>query len=86
MATYKLSIITPNGKVFDDQVESLSVPGAEGSFGVLAHHAPIVALVKNGAVSINQNNTQLGYEIGPGILEVNQKGDTLLLTDKAERK
>lgn len=86
MATYKLSIITPHGKIFDNQVEALSVPGVMGSFSVLARHAPIVALIKEGQASLKQNNVRQEYTIGAGILEVNKKGETLLLTNKAERK
>lgn len=86
MAHYKLLIITPQGKIFDDQVESFSAPGAFGSFGVLARHAPLAALLKAGIARLKQNNIYQEFTIGPGILEVNSKGDVLLLTDKAEKK
>ena len=83
MATYKFSLITPDGQIFSDEIASLTVPGTEGQFGVLANHAPLVALTKEGTLSLRQNNSQMFYTIGPGVLEVNSSHDVLLLCDSA---
>ena len=51
-ADYKLQIYTQEKKVFEDRVASLVAPGQFGSFGVLAHHAPLVALLGRGKLTI----------------------------------
>jgi len=85
MSNYNLSIVTPSGRVFSDEVESLSAPGSEGSLGVLAHHAPMIALLKKGEVIIEQNGTKISFGIGDGVLEVEQNNSVLILTDKAKK-
>ncbi len=42
----KLEIITPDKKVYSGDVEAVKLPGAEGSFGVLKNHAPLIATLK----------------------------------------
>lgn len=83
MNTYHLSIITPNGKVFDDQVESLVAPGAAGSLGILAGHAPIVVSLKNGLLAVKKENEERFYAISAGILEVSGQNRVLVLSDYA---
>ena len=80
---YRLSIITPSGKVFEEEIDSLQLPGVEGSFGVLKNHIPIVTLLKKGLVTIKQQNQSKYFSINSGILEVNAKTDVLLLADEA---
>jgi len=84
MASYQLTITTPQGKIFDDAVESLTVPGTEGSIGVLAKHAPLVASLKPGALSLRGNSKELFFAIGNGIIEIDSKGNALVLCDKAK--
>ncbi len=83
MSTYQLSIITPNGKAFEGPVESLIAPGQEGSFGVLANHAPMVAALTQGALSLKKEGVAGYYTIGPGILEVDHRTNVLILCDDA---
>lgn len=83
MAPFKLSIITPAGKVFDAPVDFVSVPGAEGSLGVLNRHAPLVSKLSKGVVRIKKEGSEVFFAVTTGIFEVNQKSECLLLTDKA---
>ena len=57
MLTYQLTILTPDGKIFDNPVEELMAPGAAGMFGVLAQHASMVAALNKGVLKIKQNST-----------------------------
>ena len=83
MNTYQLSIITPNGKVFDDQVESLVAPGVAGSLGVLAGHAPIVVSLKKGPFTVKKGNNERFYAVSAGILEVRGQNRVIVLCDYA---
>ena len=47
-----MSLVTPEGPAFDGDVEMMVVPGADGEIGVLARHAPLVALLKAGSTRI----------------------------------
>ena len=86
MSTYNLLIITPNGKVFDDQIEALTAPGSEGYFGVLAHHAPMVALLKKGLLKIKKDASELFFNIESGILEVSSLDhNVLILADQSQK-
>jgi hypothetical protein len=49
MADFSLTIVTPEGNVFDGQVEYVSAMGIVGSLGILANHAPMICALKAGA-------------------------------------
>lgn len=85
MTNFSLSIITPYGKQFDDEVEALIAPGKEGSFGVLARHIPIIAALSKGIVQIKKDNQSFYFAINSGILEVSHEGRVLMLLDRAEK-
>jgi len=66
-----LEIITPEKKLYSGEVSALRLPGAEGSFGVLKNHAPIVATLKKGTVKVTDaKNTIENFEINGGVVEV----------------
>jgi len=89
-----LEIVSPEAKLFSGEVESITVPGALGSFQVLNNHAPIVSTLINGKVKI-QGNIKLDdfnklifiqkgndtfFEIQSGALEM-RDNKVILLTD-----
>jgi F-type H+-transporting ATPase subunit epsilon len=89
-----LEIVSPEAKLFSGEVESLTVPGASGSFQVLNNHAPIVSTLIKGQVRIQGNLkldetnqtlfTQEGantfFHIQSGALEM-RDNKVILLTD-----
>ena len=85
MPNFFLSIITPKGKVYEGETESLIAPGSEGSFGVLKGHTPIVAQLKEGALTLSKGAEKTKFKTAAGVLEVSQKGDVLVLVNSAER-
>ena len=54
MATMKMEIVTPHGVIFDGEVKSVTLPGTEGEFGVLPHHASLVTTLNSGVVEIEK--------------------------------
>lgn len=52
----QLSIVTPYGTIFDGEVRSVSLPGAEGEFGVLPGHCDFLSLLKAGVIDIDMSN------------------------------
>jgi F-type H+-transporting ATPase subunit epsilon len=85
MASFHLSIVTPEETVFDEQVVSLIVPGAKGYLGVLAHHAPLITPLQPGKITITlEGNTELILAVAGGFLEVANNQATIL-ADAAEQ-
>ena len=81
MATFHFDLVSPEQIVFSGEVEHVVVPGTEGEFGVLAGHAPLVAVLKPGILRIVGPNEQRILVVG-GFAEVSPDGLTVL-ADKA---
>ncbi len=56
MSKMKLEIITPNGGIFNDYIKTVTLPGSEGEFGVLLHHAGTVTLLNAGVIEIEKED------------------------------
>jgi F-type H+-transporting ATPase subunit epsilon len=74
-----LEIITPDKKVYSGEVEAVKLPGAEGSFGVLKNHAPIIATLQKGIVKITDTKKHVeNIAINGGVVEVLNNKITVL--------
>ena len=83
--TFSLSLTTPDGPVFDDEAEMVIVPGAAGEIGVLARHAPLIALLQAGSTRVYTNREAeevQEFATGPGFFTVEQDR-ALALVDTA---
>ncbi|MEA3499017.1 MAG: ATP synthase F1 subunit epsilon [Campylobacterota bacterium] len=56
MDTIKLSIVTPNGEIFNGDVKTVTLPGKEGEFGVLPRHASLVSSLTVGVIEIEKKD------------------------------
>jgi F-type H+-transporting ATPase subunit epsilon len=77
MATFRFELASPERLVFSGAVEHVVVPGAEGEFGVLAQHAPFVAMLRPGILKILGASEQR-FVVRGGFAEVNPQGLTVL--------
>lgn len=66
----KLEILTPDKKVFEGEVRSVTVPGTMGSFEVLKDHAPIISTLEGGKVIIRTDKDEETVFINGGVIEV----------------
>ena len=80
--TFDLSLVTPEGTVFDGEAQMLVVPGAAGEIGVLARHAPLVAMLKAGEIRVKAGNEWQSFAAGPGFFKV-QRDRAIVLVDDA---
>ncbi|MEI6537469.1 MAG: ATP synthase F1 subunit epsilon [Verrucomicrobiaceae bacterium] len=78
----KLEIVTPEAKVFSDEVTTVVLPGMLGEMGVLPNHAPIVTALIPGELRYTQGNTTTELAIGDGFVEVTAS-TVKVLTDLA---
>ena len=75
-----LEILTPEKKVFEGDVTIATFPGADGSFQVMEHHAPLISLLKEGVVEYKSKDASQNVTITGGVVEVlNNK--VILLAD-----
>lgn len=56
--TFQFELVSPEAKLMSEPVTMAVVPGSEGDFGVMAGHAPLVATVRTGVVTIYRDNIQ----------------------------
>ncbi len=78
MASFHFDLVSPETIVFSGEVEQVDVPGTEGEFGVLAGHAPLVATVKPGILTIYGPGEPERIVVGGGFAEVGPEGLTVL--------
>ncbi len=87
--TFSVSLVTPEGPAFDGEIEMMVVPGADGEIGVLARHAPLVALLKAGSTRIYRDRSSedvLEFATGPGFFKVEQDRALALVDDAVEAR
>ncbi|GAB1462355.1 ATP synthase F1 subunit epsilon [Pedobacter sp.] len=65
-----LEILTPDKKVFEGEVTSVTVPGTSGSFQILRDHAPIISTLEDGQVIVKEVKGENSYNIKGGVVEV----------------
>jgi F-type H+-transporting ATPase subunit epsilon len=81
--------VTPDGAAFEGEVEMLIVPGDAGEIGVLARHAPLVAMLKAGSTRIYRDRAAedvLEFATGPGFFKVEQDRALALVDDAVEAR
>jgi F-type H+-transporting ATPase subunit epsilon len=80
--TFHLQIVTPEGSIFDGQVESVLLPGSEGEMEALPSHAKLMTQVQPGELRIKAEGKTTELAIGEGFAEVSQN-QVIVLTDLA---
>lgn len=75
---FKLQIITPEQKVFDDDVDEVSVPTVNGQIGILPHHVNLLSQVTAGELFITKAGKRTPYAVTGGFLEVANNTATIL--------
>ena len=65
-----LEIVTPEKLAYQDEVDSVQLPGSEGELGVLPHHAPLVSTLGAGELRLRKGGTEESFAIVGGFLQV----------------
>ena len=79
---FPVSVVTPEGPAFEGEAEMLIVPGAAGEIGVLARHAPLVAMLKAGSTRVHMGDGQIQeFATGPGFFQVLEDRAIALVDD-----
>ena len=81
-ATLKLEIVTPEAKVFSDDVDMVTLNGTEGEMGILPQHMPLMTQLVAGEIIVNKGKETFFLAVGDGFVQVT--GDRVsILTDMA---
>ena len=82
MATLKLEIVTPEEKIYSEDVNMVTLPGAEGELGVYPKHVPLLTTLKPGELRVVKDGRETAMAVGEGFVEI--KTDAVsVLTDMA---
>lgn len=79
----KLEIVTPERRLVDTEVDSVTVPTLSGEAGILANHAPLISALKPGILSYSVKGDTESLAVSSGFVEVNSNVVSVL-TDLAE--
>ena len=66
----QLEIVTPERLVYEDEVDSVNVPGIEGELGILPHHAPLLSILGFGELRIRKGGAEESFAIVGGFVQV----------------
>jgi F-type H+-transporting ATPase subunit epsilon len=79
----KLNIVTPEKKIFEDEVDSVSLPTLQGEITILPHHVPLMTQIKPGELTIRHKDKSEHLVTGGGFVEITGNRVSVL-TDLAE--
>ncbi|WP_040426592.1 F0F1 ATP synthase subunit epsilon, partial [Afipia birgiae] len=78
MATFHFNLVSPERIAFSGEVEQVDIPGVEGDLGVMAGHAPLVATIRPGVMTVTIGGKHEKVIVLGGLAEISDKGLTVL--------
>jgi len=81
-ATFKLEIVTPDGTIYSEEVEMVTLPGIEGQMGVYPQHLPLMTQMVPGEISVRKATHEYYLAVGEGLIEITSD-HVAVLTDMA---
>jgi F-type H+-transporting ATPase subunit epsilon len=80
--TLKLEIVTPEEKIYSEDVDMVTLPGTEGELGVYPKHVPLLTTLKPGELRVLKDERETAMAVGEGFVEIKADGVSVL-TDMA---
>ena len=78
MATFRFSLVAPERELFAGDVDQVDAPGAEGDFGVLAGHEPLMTTLRAGEVVVTTGGAKRVFTVDGGFADITPESFTLL--------
>jgi F-type H+-transporting ATPase subunit epsilon len=75
---FKFELVSPERLLVSEMVEAVVIPGTEGEMTVMANHAPVMAMIKPGVVTVKAGWTDSRYVVFGGFADILPSGCTLL--------
>jgi F-type H+-transporting ATPase subunit epsilon len=70
MATLKLEIVTPEAKIYSEDVDMVTLPGTEGEMGIYPMHVPLMTQISSGELIAKKGGQDHFLAIGEGFVEI----------------
>jgi F-type H+-transporting ATPase subunit epsilon len=78
------ALVSPEHELFSGEVDHVVVPGSEGEFGVSPHHAPVMSVIKPGALRVLKDGVERRIFVNGGFADVTPDGLTVLAEDAVD--
>jgi len=85
MAQIKLKIVTPERVVYEDVVDSVTLPTTSGEITILKDHIPLVSNLRSGEIRTLTGKEEILLSVSTGFVEVRPGNEVIILADTAER-
>src|SRR5438067_6240624 len=76
--TLRLEIVTPEEKIYSEDVNMVTLPGSEGELGVYPNHVPVLTALKPGELRVVKDGRESALAIGEGFVEIRAVGVSVL--------
>ena len=77
-AKLKFDLVSPERLVLSAEVDAVQIPGAEGDFGVLPNHSPVMSVIREGVLRVENDGTVTEYQLDGGFADVTPEGVTVV--------
>ncbi len=84
MATLKLEIVTPEARIYSEEVDMVTLPGLEGEMGIFPMHIPLMTQITHGEISVRKGGQDHFLAVGEGFVQITGER-VAILTDMAIR-
>lgn len=83
--TIDFKIVTPDGVVYADDIDRVTIPTQAGEVTILANHAPLVSILKAGELLVRKGSDIVALAVSSGIIEIRPDSKVYIMADTAER-
>ena len=74
----RFDLVSPERLVVSERVDAVTIPGVEGDFGVLPNHSPVMTMVREGELIVENDGMQRSFALAGGFADVTPEGVTVL--------
>ena len=74
----QFDLVSPERLVVSERVDAVTIPGVEGDFGVLPNHSPVMTMVREGELIVENDGMQRSFALAGGFADVTPEGVTVL--------
>ena len=74
----QFDLVSPERLVISERVDSVTIPGVEGDFGVLPNHSPVMTMIRQGELIVESEGAQRSLALAGGFVDVTPEGVTVL--------
>ena len=74
----QFDLVSPERLVVSERVDAVTIPGVEGDFGVLPNHSPVMAMIREGELIVENDGAQRSFALAGGFADVTPEAVTVL--------